>query len=337
MTIRLEFVIPDVQDRIDEDYVELKIERDPGGGFVEISHATTRPPLRGVVERYVYQDPTGDTAWSYQATLIKADGTPYGTPYAADVVEKDAYTTLAAIRKEGVLATDVDDDTVEEYIELATRYIEDYCLSWFVPRYQCFEVTGEGLPRLFLDIPIIALQKITMNDEEENIETLEVNNRYLRNGLTSPDDRKNPMITYSDGYLVDEGTRLYSLGGGHFPKDRQETKIWGIFGFTELARGAVCGETANNSQVPLEYGGVPALIEWCARMITVNRCYPALSDESIAVILKNRITRQKTRDQEVEFADPESSENTNTNGFTNSTIIDQILERFKRPLQMKFV
>jgi len=336
MKVSLQFPVSDVADRIDDGYVELIIQRDDGGGggLVEISHATTRPPLRDVVERYVYQDTVGDEAWDYQAIPVKADGAEYPTPTAADVVESMAYTTLQAIRDEGVLAADVSDERVEETIELASQYIEDYTQSWFQPRFQKFELSGEDRPRFFFDIPVIALQKLTVNDEDDNIGNIEVNNRYLRNGLTSPDDRKNPMMTYADGYLIEPGERLYTLGGGYFPHDRQETRVWGIFGYTELPRGAVCGETSTKSQVPLNYGTVPKLIEWCARMIVINHVYPLLSDDSLELILKNRMTRLKTRDQEVEFSDQDSSEVTTTTGFTNSTAIDEVLSRFKRPMKM---
>jgi hypothetical protein len=337
MQLLLQFVIPSVSDRIEDDYVELSIERDEGAGFVEISRETTRPPLRDVVERYVYQDPTGDEGWSYQAVLLKADGTPYGTPYAADLVARNTYTTLQAVRDEGVSALVVSDARVEEYIEIANRYIESVTQNWFNPRFQVFELSGENRPRFFFNTPVIALQRVTVNQQDAQIGNLEVNNRYLRNGLTSPDDRKNPMMTFSDGYLVDEGERLYSLGGGYFPKDRQQTKAWGIFGFTELPRGTVCGETSTGSQVPLDYGSVPALIEWCATTIAVNRCFPKLSDEAIQIITANRITKLKTRDQAVEFGDPDASEIQTTTGFTLSKAVDQILATFKRPIEMKFV
>lgn len=337
MQIRLEFVISDVATRIEEGYVDLIIKRDDGGGFVEFSHSTTRPPLRSVVEKYVFQDSTGDIAWGYQAVPVKSDGTEYPSPYAATLVSINTYTTLQDVRDEGVSDTDVSDERVEQFIEIANRYIERYTQSWFNPRYQVFTITGEDRPRLFLDIPIIAIQRITINDQDEQIGNLEINNRYLRTGMTSPDDRRNPMITYSDGYLVEPGERLYSFGGGEFPRDRQQIKIWGIFGFTELPRGTVCGETQVRSQVPIDYGDVPELIKWCATQIVINRCYPSLSDQSLQLVLKNRIEKMKTRDQEVQFSEQDESEISNTTGFTNSTAVDEILSTFKRPLKMEFV
>ncbi|MCP4568954.1 MAG: hypothetical protein GY841_15370 [FCB group bacterium] len=337
MNVCFQFDIPDVATRISEGYVSIKIQRDPGGGYVEISGATTRPPLRDVVSTYVYQDPTGDLTWDYRAVLIMSDGTEYGTPYAATSIYQNTYTTLQDVRDEGVLAADISDARVESFIEVANQYIEDYTNNWFTPQFKVFEVTGENRSRLFLDAPIIAVQRVSIDNADENISNLVVNNRYLRNGLTSPDDRKNPMITYSSGYAVDDGQRLYSLGGGSFPSYRQETKIWGIFGYTELPRGGVCGETETGSQVPLNYGGVPDLIKWCATQLVVNRCFPTLSDGSLNIILKNRMTRLKTRDQEVEFSDEDTSEIKTTDGFTNSTAIDQVLNTFRRPVHMKFV
>ncbi len=337
MYLCLQFVIPDVSTRISEGYIALKIQRDDGGGFVDISAGTTRPPLRDVVSRYVYQDSTGSTAWSYQAVLVNEAGGEYGTVYAASSLALNTYTTLQDVRDEGVSDTVVSDARVESFIEVANRYIEQYTQNWFNARFQIFELTGDDDKRLFLDIPIIALQKVAVDGAEEGISNLEVNNRYLRNGLTSPDDRKNPMITYSEGYLVDNGERLLSLGGGAFPRYRQKTKIWGVFGFTELPRGTVCGETSTNSQVPLEYGDVPELIKWCATTIAVTRCFPMLSDEATKIVMKNRIEKLKTRDQEVYFSSQDPSEIMSTKWFTNSTVVDDILASFKRPVKMRFV
>lgn len=336
MAVRLEFVISDVADRINEEYVELKIERDTGTGYSELSAATTRPPLREVVLRYVYQDPNGDEEYDYRAIPVKADGTEYSTPSAADVISDDAYTTLADIRAEGVKAADVDDTRVATFISLATQYIHEVTRNWFTPRFQIIQITGEDDKRLFLDVPIIALQKIEIDGVEEGIDSLVVNNRHLRNGLTSPDDRKNPMIAYSESVLIDDDIRLVSLGGGSFSGERQVIKIWGIFGFTSLPTGSVAGETSEGSQVPLDYGVTPGLIEWCARALVVQKCYPLISDESIAVAMMDRIKRQKTRDQEVEFfQDPSSvgSGGNSSSGFD----VDEVLRSFSRPVQMRFV
>lgn len=336
MAIRLEFVPSDVADRIDDGYVELKIERDTGSGFSELSAATTRPPLRDVVLRYVYQDPNGDEGYDYRATPVKADGTEYGTPTVADVVTDDAYTTLADIRAEGVGVADVDDARVNTFISLATQYIHEVTRNWFTPRFQIMQLTGERDKRLFIDVPIIALQKIEIDGVAEDLDALVVNNRHLRNGLLSPDDRKNPLIAYADSLLVDDGVRLESLGGGHFSSERQVTKIWGIFGYTDLPVGSVAGETSEGSQVPLDYGDIPGLISWCARAIVVQKCYPLISDESIAVSMRDRIKRQKTRDQVVEFFQDPSS----TGGGGNSSSgfdVDEVLRSFSRPTQMRFV
>ena len=337
MQLCLQFEIPDVADRVSEGYAALKIERDPGGGFVEISHSTNRPPLRDVVEKYVFQDSDGALTATYRAVLIKVDGTEYPTPIASSSVFEDSYTTLQNIRDEGVLATDVDDDRVSKFIGYANRYIERATQNWFNPRYQIFLMSGEDDGRLFFDVPIIALQKITINDQADQFKNIEINNRYLRNGMISPDDRKNPMIAYSDGFLIEPGERLETLGGGFFPHDRQQIKVWGIFGFTELPRGTVCGETAEKSQVPLEYGQVPALIEWCATSIVVARCFPMLSDDAIQASMSSRITKLKTMDEEVNFGNASSSEVINTQGFSNNSVVDQILSTYKVPMKMRFV
>lgn len=337
MAVRLEFLLSDVATRIDEGYVELKIECDDGGGggYVEISAATTRPPLRDVVLRYVYQDPNGDEGYDYQAIPVMADGTEYGTPTTADVISEDAYTTLADIREEGVLVVDVADSRVNSFITLASQYIHTFTKNWFTPRFKIFQLTGDRDERLFLDAPIIALQKIVIDGVEESLDSLTVSNRHLRNGLISPDDRRNPMISYSDSLLVDADVRLESLGGGWFPRERQVIKIWGIFGYTELPDGAVAGETSDGSQVPLDYGDTPQMIEWCARMLTIQKCYPYISDKAMKIEFKNRFKRQKTRDEEIEFHNAQSS---GTNGNSSESFtVDEILRSFMRPIQMAFV
>jgi hypothetical protein len=336
MPVRLEFLLSDVATRVDEGYVELKIERDSGTGFAELSVSTTRPPLRDVVLRYVYQDPSGDVEWDYRATPVMADGTEYPTPTVADVVVDDAYTTLAAIRAEGVLEADVDDARVNSFITLASQYIHEVTRNCFTPRFQIIQVTGERDKRLFLDAPpIIALQKMEIDGVEEDLDALVVNNRHLRNGLTSPDDRKNPMVAFADSLLVDDGVRLESLGGGRFSDARQVIKIWGIFGFTDLPIGSVAGETYTGSQVPLDYGSTPGLIEWCARMLVIQKCYPFISDKSLMVSMRDRINKQKTRDQEIVFF-----QNSSTNGggsFSDGFDVDEVLRAFSKPLKIGFV
>ena len=167
--LRLSWTIPtaDLAARIADGYDQQMVERDIGGGFVELSRETTRVPLAEFVEAYVYADPAGDVSYNYQVTYRKsADGSTYATPLAITNVVEDGYCTVTEIRAEGVAVADATDAMVERAIAWAGRYIEKYCRRWFGPRFVPTMRKG-GRPdeeAVFFDVPIKPVCEKPAND-----------------------------------------------------------------------------------------------------------------------------------------------------------------------------
>jgi hypothetical protein len=337
---RLTFEVLDSGDLIAGGFDQIKIERDSGAGFVELSRATTRIPLHANVEKYVYSDPTWDESavvpYEYRAIFFNSVDEVSGTSVAITDIVADRYTTLEAIRAEGVLEADVSDATVLASIDLADRYIEKVTGQWFSPRYCQFALDGKNETQLFVDAPIIAVLEMKSCDTTVSTDGIIINNRHLTAGMLTPDDRQNPSIRTDCGnsYL----NPLQCLFSPSYYEGNQNVTVRGIFGYTDLTRGSIPGETSAGSQVPLDYGETPDLIEWCSKMITITKVYPALSDKTVAINLMDRLKRQKTKHQEIEFnSASSSSESSSSATFAMSKAVDMILEGFTKPIQMRFV
>lgn len=326
--VRLAWETTNGETLIASGYDHWKIERDTGTGYVEISRGTNRVPIRDVVERYVYSDPSGGAAYDYRAVPWDSDTDTDGAPVAITTIEVDGYIQIADIRTEGIAVADADDAAVQRAIDLATRYIEKYTGQWFVPRFRRLVLSGSADHRIELPIPIIAILRVEMEGTELDLASLEVNNRYLRDGMTTPDDRHNPLLAFAESvYYSDSVRRLLGI----WAEGRQNVEVWGIFGFTDLPFGAMPGEVSDGSQVPIDYGEIPDLIAWAAKVIAINRVYPIASDDALEATLMNRLTQRKTYDESVSFAAPDSSTLSET--FTLSDAADQVLDGYRRPMQ----
>lgn len=325
--VRLSWTIPaaDLAARIADGYDQQVVERDAVGGpgpWVEISRATTRPPMVENVETYVYADPAGDLTYDYQVVYRRSsDGALYGTPLAVGTVAADGYCTLAEVRDEGVTALDATDAQVLRAIVWADRYIEKYTRRWFGPRFVPVLRKGGRTDEevVFFDVPIIALLTCTVDGTQLANGDLEVYNRHLTTGQA--DDRNASRLEISD-----------DATWGWFSQGRQNVEIAGIFGYTELPAGALPGETAAGSQVPLDYGEVPPLINWAARALTISRCFPMYSAAAGGAAAAAKVKRMKTRDQEIEYTAPSGA--AQFGSFASYGEIHEVLAGYRRGLAL---
>lgn len=317
-----------------DDYVWQMIERDDTP-FVEISRATTRVPLRLEANDYVWSDPAGDIAKAYRISFVKDDGTVNPVPLLAVNAAADAYCTVAQLRDEGLTVAQASDARVELAIDWATDYIERYTRRFFVPRYQkkIFSAEGNGDIVVLGDIPIIALLAISIDSMVlTELDVIEVFNRHLR--AEQIDDRGSSKLGISDDVIYDDdGNRV---DWNWYAPGVQNIEVSGIWGYTELARGATPGETVAGSQVPIDYGETPSLINWAARMLTLQRVWPMAGATASMVAGAASLKRLKTRDQEIEW-DRGDAVSGAAGSFASDAAIHEVLEGFRRSITFQAV
>jgi hypothetical protein len=143
----------------------------------------------------------------------------------------DSYVSVSEIRSEGILEADYSDDTVLATIELWQAMIERITRQWFNIRTLVLSVDGTDSDTLHFGVPIIEIEYVRLNNSTTNLDT---DYYKVYNGITYPDDRRNPRIKlcslseYSDIY-----TAPISSGRMLFRKGRQNQEIKGTFGFVE--------------------------------------------------------------------------------------------------------
>jgi len=319
-----------------------KMERDNGGGYAEFSHSTTRPPLIATATAYVYADNAAPTDPDGNLGAAGYRAVPYRTSDGAT----DTPIPCAAKRRGYIEVTDVWDEgfanppwtpiKVWRGIDRACATIDALCRQWFEPRYAQFTFDGTDHDQMWLDLPICALHALNQDDVVVELDDVEVFNRHLTRGQLNPDDRANPKVTYAldffPGYRG-RRRRIYA-DAALFGAGRKNVLLKGVFGYTELGPGDIAAETVDGSQVPISYGQTPAEIKRACLLLTLTYMLPA--DEQQEAALESRITKIKTRDQEIQFSDPGGGgANPDASyGLTGNIEVDNILMRYTGPLRM---
>lgn len=323
-----------------------KVERAPGAPpppvYAEISYATTRPPLTEAVLRYLYTDAAAPVdaqeapSALYRATPVRTSDGVLGASVAATATRR-GYIQPADVWAEGYVNPPWTPAKVWKGIDRATAVIDALCRQWFEPRYVQFSRDGNDHDQMWLDVPVCALHRIEQDAVIVDLTDVSVYNRHLTRGQLHPDDRNNPKIAYSLDFPVGyRGRRsLLYADAALFGSGRMNVVLKGIFGFTELGPGDFAAETEEGSQVPVSYGRTPAEIVRAALLLTLTYMLPAASQQE--ALLNNRITRIKTRDQEISFSDMASGAGGGsdaTYGLTGNLEVDNILMRYAGPLRM---
>lgn len=152
-----------------------------------------------------------------------------------------AYATADEVRTRGSFSdTEYPDAFVDPWIAWATAFIDKITGWWFEPRTlesgTELKIDGKGTRDLLVPLPIISISKVEFVDfptipggvTEVDLDAFAIYNRHLVNGLTNPDDRRNPRIAFV-------GTRLgrRQIFVDEFPDGRQNIWLSGKFGYTE--------------------------------------------------------------------------------------------------------
>lgn len=297
----------------------------PSGDKIDTGHyvALYTPPLSALLGTY-------EIRWYFKLTLASPE-TQSREEFEVlpEVVGATSagYTSVAAMREEGVTETQASDNRLMTLIARASRSLEMFTGRWFEPRSHTFLMDGRGGPILQLEIPIIRVTAVRLLDYDDpsgelgddlDLDQLRVYNRHISQQLLAPDDRENPRIEW-----ITVAGRRFGIVGGYFPTGSQNVLVSGVFGYTE----------PDGSQ----YGRTPSDIELATQMLVV-RNLAKLADVSARqeTALAPRITEMRTRDQSISYS-AAGGGSARLGAFTGDPEIDVIIARYMRPPTMAAV
>lgn len=210
--------------------------------------------------------------------------------------------------------------TVEERqkaIQIVSKNVERLTGRHFFPKYMLYKVTVRpDSPQVWLDQPIIGIFRLVMEvpawyssrptEYRVDVTTVRIFNRHLQ-GLLSPDDRDDPLISLVGSIVDDEMMTL-----SKFPWGVKNLVCHGAFGYTE-PDGSPFG------RVPLQLQQVVKTLAW--RYLQD----PLGQDQFIHT--PGRVASAKTRDQAISF----NTRSAYDWSMTGDPRLDNILLTFCRP------
>lgn len=245
------------------------------------------------------------------------------------------YTTIANLRDEGVPDPPAD-ARLTKIIQRVSMLIEAYTGRSFRPVTKTIKLDGHDSEILPLEEPIIEVTDVRIlyadpfgsGLDDIDLDDIRVYNRHLTQDLLEPDDRESPRLEWIrfddyDGSLFGDFFERHHFRFGRFPKGTQNIEVTGTFGYTDPDPDGVVSE-----------GITPPLIEHVANLMVIRQL-PKLyetDDRDDAGRNRNRVSKYKTRDQEVAFAGPDKLRGESGGGpFTGDGEIDNILAMYSRP------
>ena len=322
--IQLKWEVANLTALLAAGYDELQVHR----AAAEITRSNTRIPLTANIPNYVWQSPTGAITDTFEYVPYRTSDATIGPAVAITDKTIHGYCVIQDMRDEGYAPAAYTDERIQGAIDQATELIDQVCGQRFVPYYSVVRLNVKKLyDEHHLDVPIVALFKVTDGDESLPLTDVLVYNRHLTSGMTNPDDRKNPMIAWGEDREL-QTTNVFS--SGRFERGRKTLRLWGIWGFTELGAGDEVGETADDSQIPLSYGQTPKAIKRACMLLTAQYLPTVATggDPTAA----SRLIEEKTIDQSYKLSPLSSAES--SFGMTGNLEVDNILMRFVCPMRI---
>lgn len=348
-TIRLRWYIDNLA-TVMASYDTLKFERSTagiGGPYTEITAVATRLTLQTGTVIYEFVDPSGNAAYYYRAVYSDSGAVNPDDAQAGflGTAETGLYCTVQDMRDEGFLVASFSDALVLGRIRLASHYIERMTGRWFEVREREFYIDGEGTPCLRMPQPIIKISEMAAVESRATYTEIALTfsdwliyNRHLTQQLTKPDDRALPRIetgVVRDAWGARESSAVVYEAGYDFLLGRQNIRVKGLFGYTELQPDDSVGETTQGSQIPLSYGSAPLAIQR-ACMLLVARDLSLLSDAAgrRGRMHGHRVEQEKTRDQSYKMTSLATLGA--TGAWTGDPEIDGILAMYVAPSRSGF-
>jgi hypothetical protein len=229
-----------------------------------------------------------------------------------EVSGQRGYCAVKDLRDDGLPPESLSNASALADILIASRQIEDITGRWFEPRYLPLTVDGSGRAAQALLDPIVGIEsaKLTYDGDFTNAVAIDsvayrVYARHL-DGVINPDDRDFPRLEF-----VSIPQMLVLLGpSARWFYGQRNVEIRGAFGFTDWD-GSPAGRT-------------PDLIRYACRLMAKRLA----STTPGGLAPGGPLVRQRTRDQEVQYATPLAF-----GTITGDRDLDGILERFRRPMR----
>jgi hypothetical protein len=275
---------------------------------------------------YSYTHTSGDKDTWYR---VYFDTPSPGDP--SDAVQGNGggdYVTIAEMRDEGVTESEHDDARVLKAIRDAEADLERTTRRKFYPTQKSIRVDGTGHRMLPLATEVIQIDSIevlaadypTTPATDISAATTVVHNRHLTEGLINEDDREAPKL-------------LRPLGST-WPVGRNNIRLTGWWGYTDLERDETPGETSDGSQKPISRGEVPRGVKEVVIGLTI-RALPARTDEELGYLLNSyRVLRYKARDEEIQFSAPGRG-GTPVGSITGDADLDRKFARYVAPARAR--
>jgi len=144
----------------------------------------------------------------------------------------DTYISVDDVREAGV-PEEVDggpsDAEVLSQIEIWQAFLDRACRQWFVPKAATFSFDGNDSNLIGFGVPIISISYLKINSCASELDT---DFYKVYNGVTYPDDRKNPRIKLVHGSNRDIYRGVYEQQL-KFRKGVQNQEVSGTFGYLE--------------------------------------------------------------------------------------------------------
>lgn len=197
------------------------------------------------------------------------------------------YATVQDVYDSGLSVGEYTVKQVRGALAKSTALLERWTGRRFRAEYRAIKVDGGGGMKVRLREPVIAVEKIELEDDSLSYSTLlaweynlHVYNRHIRCGQLNPDDRINPRIEYANTFRP--------MGAvGYFGDGSQDIKVTGVFGYTE-PDGSPTGST-------------PAVVRDLAIAVALLNVDGAGGPEAWKTKNKWKLTEERTRDQTVKY------------------------------------
>lgn len=235
-----------------------------------------------------------------------------------------SYALLSDLRAEGITSTTLSDIRGLSLIRVASTLVERYTRRFFEPRFRTVTIDGSAGPTLFLQDPVIVLSSAAIDDQTvDSSDSYQVFNRHITEGLTNPDDRDNPRVTFVRIVRNLQRLNVYDRPWNNkalwWPGARN-VSLTGLFGYTDPDDSCQVGVT-------------PELVKRVTMMIVVRELgLLSNTDDRFDAQNNYRTKDMRTRDQSISFGPVGSSTATMVRGeFTGDPSIDSILEMYIAP------
>lgn len=252
-------------------------------------------------------------------------------------IRRFSYALLSDLRREGLSVASLPDDRALDLLPEAADAINHATGRFFGVKRIEAKLDGNNARELLLNDVLIALEKLevintTLLGASSGIidpEDLFIYARHLFSGTLDPDDRENPKISFIKrtdlfGLRDPRAASLLFRDRLLFPSGAQNILLDGIWGYTDPDR------RKPKNQV----GIIPRKIREACIRIVLRDSAPIGDTDAQQALRTGPIKQEKTREQSITYAVPDSVVAANSSGFFGDAQIDKLLAQFRSPVAL---